>query len=204
VVKIVARIPKEDVALTKALKKKGVKAKVVRNATIIHLPLYNPKDPESKIWSLADIPNDAALLIDDSEDGGQIQPGLGAAKVVAGLSGKKLRPYYIPKKDGPRHCFFAILGRSITVTGFNDAHVIVRKHEIDTGAASCWVNTTIVFEGQFTELPENLSRYAPASEAAIEKACCQVCRHRHYAEDIPKRTPPEPTTPEPAQVEASA
>lgn len=183
--KIVARVEGEKPTLIEALKAGGIAAKLVRNATIVelernqsHTDLYHVPD---EIQS-----HEYVLLIEATEHGGGMT-NTGSATVVCGSSGKKLRPYYVPKgHSNSTHAYFSVPGSIITVTGYRkDDNVTIMEHKIEIKGAYgefAEIKTSDVWSGEVGVLPNLYSRYQDAAEAAHGKANCYHCRHVHYAE----------------------
>lgn len=96
--KIVARINAENVAMVESLKQRDINAKLVKGGVIVELPASKDSTRDDSKY---EIPNEvivanATLFIDCEEKGGGMT-NTGSGTVVCGLSGKALRPYYVPK-----------------------------------------------------------------------------------------------------------
>lgn len=165
---VVARLPDPNRAAE--LKSKGLKAKAVKNAVICQLPPYNPEDPDSPVWTLPGVLKEATLLIDCAEAGGLVEQGHGIGTVIAGVTGKALRPYYVPKRMQAETAFFAVMNKVCTVTAWQDGVIRISKHEIESESSAVWVETTEIWAGRLTRLPRKLKRFKAAAEAAVEKA----------------------------------
>lgn len=165
---VIARLPDPEAA--EGLRALGLDAKAVRNATICRLPPYNEEDPDSPVWSLPRCLKKATLLIDCAEAGGLVSKDLGIGTVVAGVSGKPLKPYYVPKRVQAETAFFAVLNRAVTITGWQDGVLRISRHEIADESSAIWVETHEVWVGRLVSLPKNLKRFEPAAKAAVDKA----------------------------------
>lgn len=126
--KITARINHEDQKLLQALLMRGVNAKMVRKGIIVELPASAP----FTYWVLKEV-GKAKLFIDVTEQGGGMTH-TGDAVVVCGMSGKALRPYFIPRGGHlacGEHAFFAVPNTCVTVTGYRrDATIVIAEHRV--------------------------------------------------------------------------
>jgi hypothetical protein len=175
--KITARIPRENPRLVETLKSRGLEAKVVRSATIVALP------EEGGVYTLPAEVQGAGLLLEAEETGGG-QTHTGKATVVCDLSGKPLRPYYVPTTGhlaGGTHAYFATPGTAVTVTAYRDGEITVERHSILADGNTARIESAVLWQGQVGDLPETFGGYADAAEAAYRKAGCYHCRHVHYA-----------------------
>ncbi len=180
--KITARINRENVAMVNALKQRGINAKLVRGATIVELPTSKEK-PE---WF--EVPAEVAaaeptLLIDCEEHGGGMT-NTGSGNVVCGLSGKALRPYYVPKGySNSTHAHFSVPNAVVTITGYrSDDNVTIKDHRIVREDNLVRIQTTELWGGELEALPETFSRFQAAAEASYQKGNCYHCRCVHYAD----------------------
>ena len=164
---IIARLPSPELA--EKLQNKGLKAKAVRNATICKLPLYDPDNPDT-VWTVPGDLKEGTLLIDCAESGGLVNEDHGIATIVAGVSGKALKPYYVPRHLQAETAFFAVMNKAVTVRAWQDGIILISKHEIESTSSAVWVETTEIWAGRLTKLPKKLKRFKAAAEAAVDKA----------------------------------
>ncbi|MDD3487516.1 MAG: hypothetical protein PHF35_04050 [Candidatus Moranbacteria bacterium] len=181
--KIVAKVSGEKPELVKVLGQHEIKAKLVKGGVVVELPerdRENWNDPQT-----FDVPaevNGATLFIDVAEEGGGMT-NTGSGTVVCGLSGKALRPYYVPKGYcNADHAYFSVPGSVITITGYRrDDNVTIREHKIVREGNMARIDTEVLWEGELEFLPNLYGRYREAAEAAHRKGNCYHCRCVHYA-----------------------
>lgn len=157
--RVIARIGKEDPGLVTQLRNECVMARVVKNATIVELPVLDEVEGDMR-YLIPDAAKGAKLFIDCSEyGGGMSNTGLGV--IVCGASGKPLKPYRIPNGGhlacGHHETYF---------TSYEEDVARLVKKEI-------WV-------GYADELPTMYGQFQDAVNAAVEKANCYHCREPHY------------------------
>lgn len=173
--KIVKKVPGENLELKQRIEQDGYEAKLVRGGIIVTL-----KEEDGK-YKYPPVPG--KLFIDISEAGGGMT-SRGSARIVCGLGGERLRPYYI-KRSGHRacgeHCWFSV--PSCVVVNWPDRREdicrIVKLSIKDSGGYAEIVEEEI-WSGEYESLPELYQAYVPAIEAARSKANCYHCREPHY------------------------
>jgi len=182
--KIVAKIDREDRDLAERMRGKGLEARVIRGRTLIEL---------NKTGNVYDIPvevksQNPTLMIDCSECGGGMT-NTGNSTIVCGLSGKKLRPYYVPRGGhlaNGNHAYFAVPSMVVTISGYRQDYVVtIEEHAIIVNGSRAHIKSSIIWSDEVDNLPNYLDRYREAAYAAYEKSNCYHCRCVHYAE--PKR-----------------
>lgn len=163
-----------------------VTANIIKNGFII-----DPKVNDSEEFIIDPILRKAnhILLIDISENGG-LSEGDNYAQVISGLSGKALRPYFIPRKNVipcGEHAFFSIPESCVQITSRNETITISKILIVDDkehGVAK--LNSEILYSGSLDNLlldnSENI-RFKQAAEIAVDKSNCKNCTHVHYYVD---------------------
>ena len=108
--KIVAKVSGENIQLVKTLNERGISAKLVKNGVIVELPKVLGSNPEDLKFSIPQEVKGSQFFIDCYEHGGGMT-NTGFGTIVCGLSGKKLKPYYVPKSGNLSngvHAYFSI------------------------------------------------------------------------------------------------
>ncbi len=176
--KIVARVNWENAILVESLKARGINAKLVRKGVIIELPVA----PENKY----EIPVDvfAAVLLIDCEESGGGMTNTGSGTIICGLSGKTLRPYYVPKGYcNSIHAHFAVPEAVVTITGYRkDSNIKIEEYRIVREDHVAYIKTREIWSGELEALPDTFSNFRAAAEAASQKGNCYHCRCVHYAD----------------------
>jgi hypothetical protein len=178
VVKVVARRAGEDAALAEDLRAKGLRAKLVRGAVVVDLP---KSDGDRGYYDIPPGLGGSTFLIDVAEEGGAFTK-TGHARVVCGVSGKPLRPYYMPRNGhlaNGQHAFFSVPEQVITVSA-NKENIKITRHVLSEVGDRVGMESEEIWSGRQEELPETFGKYAAAVEAAAKKASCYHCRHAHY------------------------
>ena len=187
--KLTARIPQNHDIFDRLIQR-GIKSRIVKDGIIIelpeiglftyHIPLEAAEEPTTNFY------------IDVAEQGGA---GSTSGIVVAGYSGKKLRPYYVPRAAKMRacdvHAKFAVQGKVITVKSWQrSTEVLIQCHKISPvppeQARPLTILTEEIWKGNLYKLPTDFLKYTAAAEAAVVKANCMHCRHAHYTSSISK------------------
>lgn len=170
--------------------------------------IFDPKlienSPEKRIYQLPDdfesFKRKSTILIDITENGGYSEENnIKDATIVAGYSGKPLKPYFIPKhptKCGD-HAFFSIPEKCFSIRAFvekvnekneNDDFVVeIYEHQVDESGIekdnTCAINTKKYFTGDCHHIPYRLIRLFQPALVAIDKANCKNCTHVHFYVD---------------------
>ena len=189
---VVARVKDGDAALVTALEAQGFAARTVKGGVIIELAVVNGKDPEP--FSVPDQVNGGPLLFQCVESGGHDGNGTAEATIICGLSGKMLRPFWIPRsgRECDVHARFSVPEKVVVITAWHEgldnesrikrSYFVVTKHEVSTEDGQATVKSQMLFKGSLVaHLPGSLKKFADAVEAALAKAECQHCSEPHYA-----------------------
>jgi hypothetical protein len=185
--KITARINREDQKLVQTLNERGIKARLVKNGVIVELPaIREPADGFDGEYQIPKEVDGVMLFIDISEHGGGMTK-TGSAIIVCGLTGKALRPYYVPQHGTlvlGIHAHFAVSTAVVTITGYrNEDNVTIREHRIVHERKIARIKTTELWHGRWQELPQSFSKFYAAAKVANEKGNCYHCRHVHFARE---------------------
>lgn len=129
------------------------------------------------------------LLIDISENGGLSEDD-NYAQVISGLSGKALRPYFIPRKNVipcGEHAFFSIPESCVRIASHGEIITISKISIVDDKENEiAKLNFEILYSGTLDNLlldnSENI-RFKQAAEIAVDKSNCKNCTHVHYYVD---------------------
>jgi hypothetical protein len=133
--KITARINEEKQDIVDILTQHGITAKLVRGGVIVELPVRKKESwNEPDVYEVpTEVNSSAILLIDVAEEGGGMT-NTGSGTVVCGLSGKALRPYYMPRGGHlacGTHAYFSVPNAVVTVTGYRrDNNITIDEHRI--------------------------------------------------------------------------
>jgi hypothetical protein len=121
------------------LNDQGFKTKRVNGGVIVELPKKEKNIP-------ARIPDDSSFLIFCTEKG---DGDKGISQIVCGLSGKPLRPYYIPRTIFEEdHAFFSIPEALITVHGEKkNAYVTINEHRLSVQNGTAKVVSKVLWKG---------------------------------------------------------
>ena len=180
--KITARINGENQSLVDTLTQRGIIAKLVKGGVIVELPV---KKENSDIYEVPMEVNSATLFLDVTEDGGGMT-NTGSGTVVCGLSGKALRPYYVPRGGNlacGTHAYFSVPNAVVTVTGYRrDDNVTITEHRIVRNGNIARIESKKLWSGELEVLPELFDQFQAAAEAARNKGNCYHCRCVHFAE----------------------
>lgn len=191
--KIKAKINGENQPLVDALTKRGITAKLVKGGVIIELPLIPLRknkswsDPDTYYEILPEVKevNSAMLLIEITESGGGMT-NTGSGRVVCGLSGKALRPYYVPRSGHlacGTHAYFSVPNAVVTITGYRRSNeVMIEEHRIVRDGNVAWIESKELWSGDLEVLPEFFNRFQAAAKAAKAKGNCYHCRCLHFAQ----------------------
>lgn len=188
--RLVAKIPVSDEITKENLlteltlsnsRPKGIKGGVIVDLTF-------------KINEWIDIPNsvldyDYVLLINVAEKGGKCGD-ISYAQIVCGVSGKPLKPFFLPRKNVQPcsdHAYFTLPERCYTIEASEDYENIVKikEHtiEIDEDNNKARIRTDDVFVGNIIDLPDDLIRFKKPAQICIDKASCEECQRVFYYVD---------------------
>lgn len=109
---------------------------------------------------------------------------VGKAVVICGLRGEKLKPRYVRERGIPcqENILFYTRGYTrITAQPHGDITIERFIPRLTKEKEVIEINHEALWSGNRKDLPEELSCYKPAVEAAVEKANCPSCREPHYA-----------------------
>jgi hypothetical protein len=176
--RVKARINGKNQLLVDALSQDGIIAKPVKGGIIVELPALN--DPD--VYEVPVEVSDAVLYLDLTEHGGS-RINAGSGTVVCGLSGKPLRPYYVPRRGHlacNAHAYFCV-PNAATVTGYRNGKVKIEEHRIVRDGNMALIESTKLWYGEWMMLPETFSRFRAVVQAAIIKAKCYHCQCVHFA-----------------------
>lgn len=178
--KLVARVNREDAQLLETLKYYGIPARLVRGAVIAELP-YAPKGIDAQIYNIPTYLDDASLFIDIEEEGGGMT-NTGVASIVCGMSGKPLKPYFVPRGySNAVHAHFSVNGNVVRITANRaDDHISIVHFWIKVKGNEAEIQYRELWYGYYQDLPIAFRNYQAAVDAAITKAYCYHCRHVHY------------------------
>jgi len=186
--KIIAKIPRKDPKLVKVTKGLGLKAKLVKDGTMIELKNLDKKFEPGRIVEVYEIPphlrkkTDTVYLIDCEESGGGMI-NAGSAMIICGINGERLKPYRIPKgyangvhaKFLSHKCMTAVALKRYRIVKLWSHKIFKNRNTVSLISEKFW-------EGPPKKLPEFYSykKFQPAAEAALKKARCYCCKEPHY------------------------
>ncbi|MDD4937762.1 MAG: hypothetical protein PHX34_01975 [Candidatus Shapirobacteria bacterium] len=175
--KVIAKLSGEHVNLLERLGHSVVK--LVRNATLVELKATDgvyriPKEIYGFSFS---------LQIEVAEEGGGYTH-TGFSTIVCGLSGKKLKPYFMPRYGDlacEKHAFFSVPMSVVLVKGDRaKEEVEITKHSIVCINQTVRVEESLIWKGQFDRLPKRYQQYKGAVNAAKDKCSYYHCRVALY------------------------
>jgi len=128
------------------------------------------------------------LLIDVTESGGWDGPDEpNTAQIVCGMSGKALKPYFIPRlnvKECGDHAFFSIPEGCVLVQVEGDIVTIIEvKIQLYQEEGLVSLVEKEYYHGHVDDLPTDLIRFKMPSQIAVDKSNCEKCTHVHYYVD---------------------
>lgn len=181
--KIVANLDGQRNKLADTLRRKGVRAKVIKRSTLVDLPpLYGKK--KGMMFRIPPETEDALMFIDMPESSGVVD-GTQYAEVVCGMSGSKLKPYFVSqRRRGTFHRYgrFCVPNALVTVRCQNDK-LLIMEHRVEIlrkGVAR--IKSDVMWQGLSNDVPPELHHYKPAVRAACIKAGSERPSKLHFAE----------------------
>ena len=178
--KIQGKITERDEELAQTLRHSASSVKLVKNGIVI-----DPWETDDGIFIIPESTKQIHLFLNLSEFGGGMTK-TGSATVVCGVSGKPLKPYKIFRHGDlacNTHALFSVPEKAITIRAEKNRQIVIREHKIViTAPRRACIHSETLWTGNFLELPNRLSRYQNAVDAAREKAYCYHCRCVHYAQ----------------------
>ncbi len=184
--KITARINGENGVWLSTIKNAGITAKMVKGGIIVDLPHRDAFTDQPDYYIVPMLIDGAKLFLEVTEYGGGMT-NTGQGTIICGLSGKALRPYYIPNGgdlSNKTHAYFSVLEAVVTITSYRqDSTIAIEEHRIVREGGIARIETKRLWDGHLGELPNTLGRYQAAATAAEAKSNCYHCRHAHYVVD---------------------
>jgi len=181
--KLVIKVLGESQPLINALTDEGIAAKLMRGGVLI-TPEYDDTVGGYHIPECVE-PKGCLFLIDCAECGGGMT-NTGDSVIVCSFRGKKLTPYYIPRKghlSNGVHAYFSIPNVVTTIRGFrNDPNIDISVHKVLVSGRAVQIVSRRVWSGEIGILPRTYECYRQAAIVAEEKANCYHCRSPHYYE----------------------
>lgn len=161
----------------------GVRPTTRPHKTLLHLPLVEQGVDTFGFLYPTNLPFNHPLIRLCEIGGGSETGEGGTAHVVCGVSGKALRPYYIPlypTPNGPM-AFFSIPWSCVTVTVAAALPVVrITCWSVTLKGGFCLLSERTLWSGRPQDLSLDQGRYFPAVQAAMEKAACPGCMRPHY------------------------
>jgi len=159
----------------------GQKFKRVKNGIVIY--------PSDKTYPEVLKPDPKTLRILESESGGyDPEKKTGRATVVCSVFGKKIRPFYVDPETRPfgGAALFALHGQGAKVTAKvsqsgTEVQIVTMKSQLKDGGRISLVRNLLWDAPIEHDLPEYLSHFRDAIDAAVEKANCPNCCKVHFA-----------------------
>ncbi|TSC56395.1 MAG: hypothetical protein G01um101418_389 [Parcubacteria group bacterium Gr01-1014_18] len=176
--KLVARIQGENQNTVATLTARQITAKLVKGAIIVDLAKN-----ELGGYGIPTECANATLSIDVEESGGGMT-NTGSGTIVCGLSGKALKPYYMPR-GGHRacgtHAHFSVPNAVVTITAGKKSGILtINKYTIRKEMYIARIESEKIWSGQIEELPNIFAHYKEAAEAADRKSQCYHCKCVHF------------------------
>ena len=152
----------ENQSLVDTLTQRGITAKLVKGGVIVELPLRKKESWDNPdTYEVPAEANGATLCLNVAEEGGGMT-NTGSGTIVCGLSGKALRPYYVPHGGHlacGTHAYFSIPVAVITITGYRrDVDVTIEEHRIVRSGNIARIESKKLWNGALEVLPESFSR----------------------------------------------
>lgn len=152
------------------------------------LLVYLPRDGKIEIPSCMD---KFITLLNSEEQGGYFNT-YGASVIICGISGKKIKPFYIPAKKeiGRPHAFFSLPKSLIRIEADSNKQTKIIKYEAvfsnDALIQKTYIELkcTVLWSGsagaEAKMLPSVYEKYSFAVRAALKKAACPECKEVHF------------------------
>lgn len=178
--KIVARLEGERWWLSRELNKLGIKAVLGGGSTFVELP-ESKKASQTGEFAFF-IPSKVKKIykrcyISATEEGKEN----GSSQIVCGLSGKALKPYYMPRDFKDARAHFCAPYTIATVIHDKKGSFSIFEHKAEIKDQTAKIVSRLIWRGIIKNLPVSLVRYQKALEAAQEKSRCNRCQCTHYA-----------------------
>lgn len=106
------------------------------------------------------------------------------AQVVCGLSGRAIKPFFIPRSNIPImgvHARFSMPETATVIRVENDEARLTR-YVMKRDGMKVMLERIVMWQGSGENLPPQVESYQNAVDAAFEKAECNMCVHAHYAD----------------------
>ena len=177
------KVYSESLCLKKQIENEGFEAKLVRNGIIV--PLRVELNGAYAIPKCT-LSRDKALALEGQETGGG-RSNSGFAHVVAGMTGKPLKPYLVPRGGHlacGTHGYFTTIERILSVTAnYSQGLTEIRISEVNGSIVDdvAVFKDIEIWKGQLTDLPRRYGHFQAAATAAYNKAHCYHCRCLHYS-----------------------
>ena len=172
-VEVIAKVKKGGKDLVLLLEKEeAIQAKLTKTGVLV--PLSANKEGVYRIpLSIRD--KSPFILLHLEERGGN-----GFGQIVCDTNGRRLRPFFVEKNVGRFNVAneAAIIRASSTQGGIVDLNIETFRVRRDNSHVV--IKRNLLFRGKNSKLPENLSQFKRAAEAAVRKSRCPDCRHLHF------------------------
>jgi len=175
-IKLVGKDKLEKIA--EGLKKKGLWVYFGPKFVIVDLR-SNTEGDSRRVYNISkEIQDpDLPLMIKCAE--GMFGNHQSEAVVVCGIQGAALKPFWTFENYSPLrvpancHALFSVPEAVATIRARQNGHLLVVKHEImavrEDKLGGAWINSTVVFDGEFTDIHMALPQYEAAAKAALYK-----------------------------------
>ena len=162
-----------------------IEYKLIRNKTLV----YSEKVDEFKY----EVPSEVIEIANkhgieykpcfNMHEGGGGLTHRGHAAIIAGLSGKRLRPFFVERRGhlaNSVHAHFSIPVSCIYIACNSDDFIEIIRVDASLSHNIIEMHQKMIWRGQYDCLPKKYSRYADAVAAAYEKRHCYHCRTPHF------------------------
>jgi hypothetical protein len=114
------------------------------------------------------------------EESGGSNGDAGFGQIICGSKGERLRPFYI--KDSLGRFIVANKAAIICAWSINRdiVNLTIETHSIQRNNSNVVIKNNQVWKGKNSKLPEHLSQFERAAEAAVRKSKCPGCKHLHF------------------------
>jgi hypothetical protein len=181
--KLVANLDGQNERLVEMLRRKGVRAKMLKQSTLIDLPPMFGKG-KGKTFRIPREVRNPLLFIDCSESAG-VDGDVKHATVVCGLSGKKLHPYFVSERRHGTYIRYArfCVPESLVTVKSTAGKVLITKHQVEeVRAGVVRIYSETMWHGAGDNLPPELGCYSLAADAASAKAASKKPNKLGFAE----------------------
>lgn len=174
---VIAKLKKGGKDLINLLEKEEmIQAKLIKTGVLV--PLSANKEG---IYTIPlSIRDKKPYIFLSLEESGGNNGGVGFGQIVCGNEGERLRPFYVKNSVGR----FNIASKAAVVCAHSDnggvTKLTIKTYRVQMNHSNVVIKKNQAWRGKNSKLPEHLSRFKRAAEAAVRKSRCPGCKHLHF------------------------